>query len=140
MHIINLDLFSWTQVEQAGDIPEPRVGHSAAIFGSDLFLFGGETDTGISEELITFDCLTKEWKSTQTRGDNPTGLAYSASILLPQNTFSDDSEWFIFGGYTKQGSFSNSVYFYNFAQNRWQHPSILGEKPKARQGASAVHY
>ncbi|RDW91087.1 Kelch-containing protein [Coleophoma crateriformis] len=41
MHIITLSSGDYQKVAAAGDIPEKRVGHAAAVIGERIFMFGG---------------------------------------------------------------------------------------------------
>jgi N-acetylneuraminic acid mutarotase len=54
-HFNDLHVFKkgkWSSVEQQGDVPTPRSGHSTAAFGKFLFLYGG---IDFSEEVAYND-------------------------------------------------------------------------------------
>jgi len=56
------------QVINAGEAPSPRLGHTAAIYGDKMYIFGGHTIgntvTGqeISNELFILDLQTMKWQ------------------------------------------------------------------------------
>lgn len=65
------DLMSeqWTQIEQKGDVPVRRRGHSLTAHNQKLFLFGGIVDvTKERDELFEFDIATSTWTLV---GNNP---------------------------------------------------------------------
>jgi len=44
--------------------PRPRLGHSSAIYGDKLVIFGGHVmDQSISNELFTLNLQTMEWEN-----------------------------------------------------------------------------
>ena len=53
----------WNQVNQKGDIPCKRYGHSTTISGSTAFLFGGVTDNyHLLNDLYMLDMVELRWK------------------------------------------------------------------------------
>ena len=41
VYALNMSNLEWHKIECVGDIPEPRLGHSASIINNDMFVFGG---------------------------------------------------------------------------------------------------
>ncbi|EAQ93422.1 conserved hypothetical protein [Chaetomium globosum CBS 148.51] len=96
-HVLRLDLVShqWTLVDNYGDIPGVRMGHTATLYkGDKLLVFGGENEhrTYLSD-LIIFDLKTAHWTQPQVTGPIPKGRARHAAVL-------HEDKLFIVGGIT----------------------------------------
>lgn len=62
----------WTQQECIGYIPAPREGHSAAIVGDVMYIFGGRTEEGTDlGDLAAFRLSTRRWYTFQNMGPSP---------------------------------------------------------------------
>lgn len=63
---------AWTQQQSTGCIPTAREGHSAAVVGDVMYIFGGRTQEGISlGDLAAFRLTTGRWYSFQNMGTSP---------------------------------------------------------------------
>lgn len=52
IRVLNLELMSWCPSASFGDSPsEPRCAHSACLFGNSMMIFGGMSDSKISESV-----------------------------------------------------------------------------------------
>ncbi|KAI0016150.1 hypothetical protein F4780DRAFT_708767 [Xylariomycetidae sp. FL0641] len=96
-HVLKLDLVShqWSLVDNYGDIPGVRMGHTATLYqGDKLLVFGGENEhrTYLSD-LIIFDLKTAHWTQPQVTGPVPKGRARHAAVL-------HEDKLFIVGGIT----------------------------------------
>ncbi|KAI1364373.1 kelch domain-containing protein [Xylaria arbuscula] len=96
-HVLRLDLVShqWSLVDNYGDIPGVRMGHTATLYqGDKLLVFGGENEhrTYLSD-LIVFDLKTAHWTQPQVTGPLPKGRARHAAVL-------HEDKLFIIGGIT----------------------------------------
>ncbi|KAI3322724.1 kelch domain-containing protein [Xylariaceae sp. AK1471] len=96
-HVLKLDLVShqWSLVDNYGDIPGVRMGHTATLYrGDKLLVFGGENEhrTYLSD-LIIFDLKTAHWTQPQVTGPVPKGRARHAAVL-------HEDKLFIIGGIT----------------------------------------
>ncbi|KAM0329365.1 hypothetical protein ACHAQA_004671 [Verticillium albo-atrum] len=96
-HVLKLDLVShqWSLIDNYGDIPGVRMGHTATMYAGDkLLVFGGENEhrTYLSD-LIVFDLKTAHWTMPQTTGPKPKGRARHAAVL-------HEDKLFIVGGIT----------------------------------------
>jgi Galactose oxidase, central domain len=62
----------WTQQECIGYIPAPREGHSAAVVGDVMYVFGGRTEEGTDlGDLAAFRLSTRRWYTFQNMGPSP---------------------------------------------------------------------
>ncbi|KAI1435543.1 kelch domain-containing protein [Xylaria sp. CBS 124048] len=96
-HVLKLDLVShqWSLVDNYGDIPGVRMGHTATLYqGDKLLVFGGENEhrTYLSD-LIVFDLKTAHWTQPHVTGPVPKGRARHAAVL-------HEDKLFIIGGIT----------------------------------------
>ncbi|TQV98672.1 hypothetical protein V2A60_007616 [Cordyceps javanica] len=96
-HVLRLDLVShqWSLVDNYGDIPGVRMGHTATLYqGDKLLVFGGENEhrTYLSD-LIIFDLKTAHWTQPVVSGPIPKGRARHAATL-------HEDKLFIIGGIT----------------------------------------
>lgn len=63
---------TWTQQECIGYIPAPREGHSAAVVGDVMYVFGGRTEEGTDlGDLAAFRLSTRRWYTFQNMGPSP---------------------------------------------------------------------
>lgn len=101
-HVLRLDLVShqWSLVDNYGDIPGVRMGHTATLYkGDKLLVFGGENEhrTYLSD-LIIFDLKNAHWTQPQVTGPIPKGRARHAAVL-------HEDKLFIVGGITGQDNY-----------------------------------
>ena len=53
---------TWINIKQSGKVPSPRCGHTARIFGSIMWIFGGYSAEGFLDDLYSFDFETVTYK------------------------------------------------------------------------------
>ncbi|KAG9240160.1 hypothetical protein BJ878DRAFT_527855 [Calycina marina] len=96
-HVLKLDLVShqWGLVDNYGDIPGVRMGHTATLYqGDKLLIFGGENEhRAYLSDLIVFDIKTAHWTQPAVSGPIPKGRARHAAVL-------HDDKLFVVGGIT----------------------------------------
>ncbi|RKF65736.1 putative kelch repeat protein [Erysiphe neolycopersici] len=101
-HVLKLDMVSyqWSLVDNYGDIPGVRMGHTATLYqGDKLLIFGGENEhrTYLSD-LIVFDLKTAHWTQPTVSGPLPKGRARHAAVL-------HENKLFITGGITGHNNY-----------------------------------
>lgn len=63
---------AWTQLDCIGYIPVPREGHSAALVGDVMYIFGGRTEEGTDlGDLAAFRITSRRWYTFQNMGPSP---------------------------------------------------------------------
>lgn len=63
---------AWTQLDCIGYIPAPREGHSAALVGDVMYIFGGRTEQGEDlGDLAAFRITSRRWYTFQNMGPSP---------------------------------------------------------------------
>lgn len=101
-HVLKLDLVShqWSLVDNYGDIPGVRMGHTATLYqGDKLLVFGGENEhRNYLSDLIVFDLKSAHWTQPQVTGPVPKGRARHAAVL-------HDDKLFVVGGITGQDNY-----------------------------------
>ena len=102
-HVLQLDLntLRWTLVDNYGDIPGVRMGHTATLYqGDKLLIYGGENEHRVYlSDVMMFDLKTAHWTQPAIGGPVPRGRARHAAAL-------HEDKLFIVGGVTGP---SNSV-------------------------------
>lgn len=101
-HVLKLDMVSaqWSLVDNYGDIPGVRMGHTATLYqGDKLLIFGGENEhRQYLSDLIIFDLKTAHWTQPTVNGPIPNGRARHAAVL-------HDDKLFIIGGITGSNNY-----------------------------------
>ncbi|KAI9839400.1 MAG: hypothetical protein M1837_002087 [Sclerophora amabilis] len=100
-HVLKLDLatLQWNLVDNYGDIPGVRMGHTATLYqGDKLLIYGGENEhrTYLSD-IIIFEVKSAHWVQPVVHGPIPTGRARHAAAL-------HEDKLFIVGGVTGQNN------------------------------------
>ncbi|GAB7351748.1 hypothetical protein MBLNU459_g2330t1 [Dothideomycetes sp. NU459] len=96
-HVLRLNLSGkqWSLVDNYGDIPGVRMGHTACLWqGDKLLVFGGENEHRAHlSDVIIFDLKTAHWMQPDISGIAPRGRARHSAVI-------HDSKLFISGGMT----------------------------------------
>ncbi|MCJ1355317.1 MAG: hypothetical protein MMC33_005308 [Icmadophila ericetorum] len=96
-HVLKLDLgtLQWSLVDNYGDIPGVRMGHTACLWqGDKLLIYGGENEhRDYLSDVVIFDLKTAHWTQPDIRGPVPKGRARHAAAV-------HDDKLFIVGGMT----------------------------------------
>lgn len=101
-HVLKLDLYSlnWTLVDNYGDIPGVRMGHSASLYqGHKLLVYGGENEhREYLSDVVILDLKTMHWTQPEIQGPQPRGRARHASVVY-------EDKLFIIGGLTGETNY-----------------------------------
>ncbi|PSK53820.1 RCC1 and BTB domain-containing protein 1 [Elsinoe australis] len=96
-HVLKLNLSArqWSLVDNYGDIPGVRMGHTACLWqGDKLLVYGGENEHRVHlSDVIIFDLKTAHWTQPELSGPTPRGRARHAAVI-------HDDKLFITGGMT----------------------------------------
>lgn len=90
---LNLNARQWSLVDNYGDIPGVRMGHTACLWqGSKLLVYGGENEHRIHlSDVVIFDIETAHWTQPDTHGPIPRGRARHSAVI-------HDDKLFVCGG------------------------------------------
>jgi len=130
---------AWHQVEQQGDIPEPRFAAAAAYepVSGKMYVFGGfpgdPDQTEFLDELWAYDPATNQWTQLEAEGDMP--APRNGHCLVAD---SSAGTLVLFGGTNSEASL-NDLWTYDPASNAWTAIEPADELPQVRVYASMVY-
>ena len=94
-HVLKLNLTArqWSLVDNYGDIPGVRMGHTSCLWqGSKLLVYGGENEHRIHlSDVVIFDIETAHWTQPDINGPIPRGRARHSAVI-------HDDKLFVCGG------------------------------------------
>lgn len=94
-HVLKLNLSArqWSLVDNYGDIPGVRMGHTSCLWqGDKLLVYGGENEHRIHlSDVVIFDIKTAHWAQPDINGPVPRGRARHSAVI-------HDDKLFICGG------------------------------------------
>lgn len=90
-HVLRLNLATlrWSLVDNYGDIPSVRMGHTTTLWqNGKLLVFGGENEHRVYlSDVIVFDIKTAQWRAPEIRGTPPRGRARHAAVIHDEKLF-----------------------------------------------------
>ncbi|RSH83811.1 hypothetical protein EHS25_005426 [Saitozyma podzolica] len=137
LHVIDLATGEHTVVQGKGDVPEPRVGHTAVVLGGRIYVFGGRGGTAMTP-LEEFSCLHRfhpsdsTWTRLQPSPEAPGPVARSYHCSAAST-----SHIFVHAGCPSSGRL-NDTWAYDISSNAWTQLSDAPGDP--RGGASIVWF
>ena len=115
-HVLKLDLKDrkWNLVDNYGDIPGVRMGHTACLWqGNKLLVFGGENEHRQHlADVIVFDLTTAHWTQPELHGPTPRGRARHSAVIC-------DEKLYISGGQTGHDSVLDDICFLDLKTWTW---------------------
>ena len=86
---LNLNARQWSLVDNYGDIPGVRMGHTACLWqGSKLLVYGGENEHRIHlSDVVIFDIESAHWTQPETHGPIPRGRARHSAVVYDDKLF-----------------------------------------------------
>jgi len=90
---LNLTIRQWSLVDNYGDIPGVRMGHTSCLWqGDKLLVYGGENEHRIHlSDVVIFDINTAHWTQPDINGPIPRGRARHSAVI-------HDDKLFVCGG------------------------------------------
>lgn len=90
---LNLNVRQWSLVDNYGDIPGVRMGHTSCLWqGNKLLVYGGENEHRIHlSDVVIFDIDTAHWTQPDINGPVPRGRARHSAVI-------HDDKLFVCGG------------------------------------------
>ncbi|KAF2638246.1 hypothetical protein P280DRAFT_431411 [Massarina eburnea CBS 473.64] len=115
-HVLRLNLATrqWNLVDNYGDIPGVRMGHTACLWGGDkLLVFGGENEHRQHlSDIVIFDLKTSHWRQPETHGFTPRGRARHSAVIY-------DDKLYISGGQTGHDTVLDDICFLDLKTWTW---------------------
>lgn len=101
-HVLRLDLktLNWALIDNYGEIPGVRMGHSASLYNGDkLLVYGGENEhREYLSDVVILDLKTHHWTQPDIQGPIPRGRARHAAVVY-------EDKLFIIGGLTGETNY-----------------------------------
>ncbi|KAM9011101.1 kelch domain-containing protein 1-like isoform 1-T3 [Ara ararauna] len=97
--------------------PGPRHGHSAVVYHTGMYLFGGLMGLSEQKDLWKWDFVSSSWSNIRT-SQGPPPVVGHASIVFKDSML-------IFGGGISNSSPNNDLWKYNFHTQTWKKLSII---------------
>ncbi|RMZ67392.1 kelch repeat [Pyrenophora seminiperda CCB06] len=115
-HVLRLNLVTrqWNLVDNYGDIPGVRMGHTACLWqGNKLLVFGGENEHRQHlADVIVFDLKTAHWTQPELHGPIPRGRARHSAVIY-------DDKLYISGGQTGHDSVLDDICYLDLKTWTW---------------------
>jgi hypothetical protein len=104
----NLHSETWSSEDTIGEVPNPRSGYSSCVAGDRIYLYGGEGETELYQDLFVFDTNSNQW--SEITGIDLPPARKDACMACNFPVFA------IYGGTTING-YDGDLYFINLAYN-----------------------
>ncbi len=101
-HVLKLGLktLNWSLVDNYGDIPGVRMGHSASLYeGDKLLVYGGENEhREYLSDVVILNLKDHHWTQPDVQGPIPKGRARHAAVVY-------EDKLFVIGGLTGEANY-----------------------------------
>ena len=104
----------WEFIKSKGFIPPPLTNHTMVSYDYQLWVFGGDTQHGLVNDVFRFNSNDNEWSRLETTGSKPPPMQEHSAIVY-KNLMC------VIGGKDEHDLYLNSVYFLNFDTLIWTH-------------------
>lgn len=91
----------WKEINCTGSVPHARSGHTATLFGSIMYVFGGQSDSCFND-LYAFHIPERKWVVPSTSGTPPAPRNSHTATLV-------GSTIIVFGGCCGADQYFNDV-------------------------------
>ena len=123
------DESGWNQVTPANDPPPARADHCAWVQDV-MYIYGGQGQTGLLDDIWSFDPVTETWTELPSGGASTPVARKNASMVA----YGDDL--YVYGGKDATGSNLMDFWSYSTTSSNWTQKE--GHAPSAGQSA-ALH-
>jgi hypothetical protein len=70
-----------------GNVPAPRALHTAGYTGDQVYIYGGLTAAGPSQEMWAFNLVSETWAAVTQQGSLPTGLGEGVGCMIGRHFY-----------------------------------------------------
>ncbi|OQV20631.1 Kelch domain-containing protein 3 [Hypsibius exemplaris] len=135
----------WTRPVTSGETPEKRDGHSVALLGDVMYIFGGFEENGdrYSADIFSLHIPTMTWIPVYSWGDRPTPRDFATLEVIGERLY-------LWGGrgdtdpqglHTGEEVYENAMYVFDTCNNEWSRlASDTSPPPPRRSHASWVYH
>lgn len=134
LHQYTIEDREWTEIPASdSNVPMGRFGHTAVVYGSGMFIFGGWNGHDTLDDLYEFSMTTEQWYAVPGRGDVPPSRYRHSAVVY-------GCCMFVFGGVDKRQARFMDLCEFNFDTRSWSIVKTSGDVPSARTFHRAVMY
>jgi len=138
--------YRWSRPSVKGDIPGERDGHSAAIIGNYMYVFGGyeESIERFGQDVYRLDLSTYTWKLLSCVGEPPVHRDFHTATAIGQLMVIFGGRSDLTGGQWQPpvnmgpDYYSNKVSYFDTDTSTWHSPAIHQPLPSGRRSHSAI--
>ncbi|XP_054263480.1 kelch domain-containing protein 3 [Macrosteles quadrilineatus] len=136
VHILNTVTLRWKvflpPASSKHEAPYLRYGHTAVVYGTKVYVWGGRNDDSACNKLYCFDTENLAWSCIKTQGIRPGARdGHSACVI--------GDDMYIFGGFEDdEDRFSQDVYKLCLRTFTWSYVYTTGDPPSYRDFHSAT--
>lgn len=126
---------SWKKLDTTGTQPSPRQFHSAVVYGSCMYIYGGKcSKNGLRfNELFEFHCQYRHWRQIKPSNNFILKPIYGHSAVVYKDLM------IIYGGFDGLDYVGTLLKFY-FPNCEWSEINAFGDKPAPRcKHVAVVH-
>ncbi|KAI5415829.1 acyl-CoA-binding domain-containing protein 6 [Lathyrus oleraceus] len=130
---------NWVLLSISGDKPIPRFNHAAAVIGNKIIVVGGESATGLLDDVQVLNFDTFSWTTASSKLYlSPSSLPLKIPACRGHSLVSYGKKALLIGGKTDPGSDRISVWAFDIESECWSLMEAKGDIPVARNGHSVV--
>ncbi|VFQ79232.1 unnamed protein product [Cuscuta campestris] len=130
---------SWMVLSISGDKPIPRFNHTAAVIGNKMVVVGGESGSGLLEDVQVLNFDRFSWSTVSSKLFlSPTSLPLKIPACKGHALVSWGKKVLLVGGNTEPASDKVSVWAFDTETERWSLMEAKGDVPLARSGHTVV--
>ena len=104
--------------------------HSAVVYGSNMYVFGGIDAGGVKNDLLQYDFLANTWTTLTPGGFLPIARQKHSAVI-------NGDKMYVFGGVNSGGNALRDVWVYDITANTW---TQRFDAPIYRYGHGAAIY
>ncbi|KAI8990492.1 hypothetical protein BD414DRAFT_413960 [Trametes punicea] len=132
LYCLNLVSREWTRLFVYGPVPAGRLGHTVAMIGPRIYIFGGEAHGEFFNDVWCFDLVTRASKPAWERLDPPRSTP-RPSRRSEHSCVAYQDQLIIFGG-TDGKHHYNDIWAFDTRSRTWSEFSCAGHIPAPRAG------
>ncbi|KAG9129654.1 hypothetical protein Leryth_017732 [Lithospermum erythrorhizon] len=122
---------NWMVLSITGEKPTPRFNHAAAVVGNKMVVVGGESNTGMLEDVQVLDFDRFSWgKASSNLRLSPTSLPLKIPACKGHSLISWGKKLLLIGGKTEPSSEKLSVWAFDTDTECWSHIEAKGDIPR----------
>lgn len=109
--------------QSRADMPEGRHGHSAVLYGRDMWVYGGMSDLTPKSDLWYYNFHVGKWTRMKCRFGPPALVGHAAAVIKDN---------MVLQGGEQNGELRNDFWIFSFGSLKWTHVEIPNQVPSPR--------